>query len=217
MVSLLTPAFVDAINDVERERRVFAAEYPVMCYSDREAAEIDIALAKARREINILQTNLETVGDNYTTSIEKAIERARAGSCAIRVRILTLDPDSYFTAFRAKQLTIGVAEYRRKLHANIESVLRVLGKYSEVEVRVYDDFPTQIVFMADDDVFDCTVARGFKSRELCSFKVDLKNLGVERSFLFHFRSLWTMAEPYQRALLTPRASSARKKHKARKK
>lgn len=196
LVSILTPALVDAIRDVKKESRILSTSYPVGCYSDRKIAGIDRCIEAARREINILQTNLETV-IGYIVSIKKAIESARKEGGKIRVRILTLDPDSYFAEFRAKQLTVEVATYRQELHKHIKAFFKVLGTYPEVEIRIYDDFPTQIVFMADDNVFDCTVARGFKSRELCSFKTNLKNLGAERSFLFHFTSLWTIARTFQ--------------------
>jgi nucleoside 2-deoxyribosyltransferase len=197
LLSVLTPAVREAIADVKREKRILKPSYPVTCYSERTAADIPERIAAARHMINILQTNLATVRSNYLRSIEQAIKSPREDGEEFRVRILTLDPDSYFTSFRAKHLNIEVAKYRQELHKSIRAVVKALEQYPEVEIRVYDDFPEQIVFMADDVVFDCTVAQNFRSRKLCTFKTDLKNLGAERSFLFHFESLWSRAQPYK--------------------
>lgn len=194
--NILTPAIGEAINTVKRETMVQSESYDVTCYKDRNAADIGKAIVSARREIIILQTNLATI-HLYLESILEAIKLSREQKTQLRVRILTLDPDSYFAAFRAKQLTIAVAEYRKELHENIVAVIKELRTYPEVQLRVYDDFPTQIVFMADDKVFDCTVARRFRSRNLCTFKIDLRSMGVEKSFLFHFESLWEIAGTYK--------------------
>jgi hypothetical protein len=70
------------------------------------------------------------------------------------VSFLALDPESYFAAIRAQQLGIDASEFRSELHNALLQLYERLGKYPEVEIRLYDDFPTQICFIIDEDIYN---------------------------------------------------------------
>lgn len=113
------------------------------------------------------------------------------------MRVLTLDPDSYFTKIRADQLGLATVHFRNELHKSIRTVIERLSEFKEqFSLRIYDDFPTQITFIIDDFVYTCTVAKNVRSRELCTFRLQKLAAGVERSFLFHFESIWSNARIY---------------------
>ncbi|MFZ3169742.1 MAG: hypothetical protein WA130_19175 [Candidatus Methanoperedens sp.] len=116
----------------------------------------------------------------------------------MKLRILTLDPDSYFAQKRAEQLGLAVAHYRYELHESIQLILKELSGYGDkFSLRIYEDFPTQITYIIDDHVYSCTVARNYRSRELCTFKLSKNATGVERSFFFHFNSVWSNSREYK--------------------
>jgi len=169
--------------------------YEVKCYQNRKAADLNAAFRKAIIKISILQTNLDTMEkENYLDSLEYALQNNKQ----LGLRILTLDPDSYFAQKRAEQIGLAIAHYRNELHASIQSVIDRLSKFGgQFSLRIYDDFPTQITYIIDDFVYPCTVARNMRSRELCTFMLDRFAAGVERSFLFHFDAIWANAKAYE--------------------
>lgn len=114
------------------------------------------------------------------------------------MRGLTLDPQCVFVAHRATQLGLQTERFRAELRASLEDMHQTLTNLgADVwEIRTYDDFPTQIAVAADDDAYICTVARASRSRQECGFRVKRTEPGVERSFVFHFDTLWTIASPY---------------------
>lgn len=167
--------------------------YDVKCFQNRRAADLNKAFQNATKKVDILQTNLDIIEkEGYLKSLEEALEKNEQ----LKLRILTLDPDSYFTQKRAEQLGLAVSNYRSELEDSMNNIIRTFFKYiarGQFSLRIYDDFPTQITFVIDDFVYTCTVARNVRSRELCTFRLEKFAAGVERSFLFHFDAIWSNA------------------------
>lgn len=116
----------------------------------------------------------------------------------LELRVLALDPDSFFAQARARQLGVAIAHYRHKLHDNIRKMIeKFQDKSGRFSLQVYDDFPTQISFAVDSKIYSCTVARNARARDLCTFKLSKYDAGVERSFGFHFEALWSNSHYYQ--------------------
>lgn len=167
--------------------------YGIECFQNRKTADLFNAFRNAKERIDILQTNLATIEKNYLESLTYALDHNED----LKLRVLTLDPDSYFTKMRADQLGLATVRFRNELHKSIGSVIKCLSGFEEkFSLRIYDDFPTQITFIIDDFVYTCTVAKNVRSRELCTFKLQKFAAGVERSFLFHFESIWSNARVY---------------------
>ena len=61
---------------------------------------------------------------------------------------------------------------------------------SRVEVRIYDELPTQITFRVDNEVYTCIVGQPMQSRNYPVLKFDIANLGVQEAFLSHFLNVW---------------------------
>ncbi len=115
---------------------------------------------------------------------------ARNNNRSLEVALLSLDPDSNFAAARAKQLGINVYKFRNELHTALRTLRECFGRYPNVEIRIYDDFPTQICFIIDSIVYNCTVTKHQQSRNNCLFKFDSKHPSLFMSFVSHFTSVW---------------------------
>ena len=136
--------------------------------------------------IKINQTNMTNVNNSYGESMRRAIERQPN----IELNFLALDPESYFAAVRAEQIGKDVSEFRDELHTALYSLHETFGDYSNVEIRVYDDFPTQICFIVDDIIYNCVVSKYQQSRNNVLFKLDSSYPAIHTSFILHFTSVW---------------------------
>ena len=209
----------EKIKDIEKgqERENIAIgvrnEYSVTCYVDRTAVKLQDYFRKANEHIDILTTNLaflfEKHDSNHTyfDEIESALRRSapdsksalNRGSAKLKVRILTLDPESDFAAKRGKQLGQKPAVFRNELRKALKRTLTLARKYRPMndtdegdrfQVRTYEDFPNQITYRTDNWVFNCVVAQPTRSRDHLTFKLDTRHAGVKDSFLTHFDSVW---------------------------
>jgi hypothetical protein len=168
--------------------------YPVECYRDRDAAELFKACENAKEQVHILVTNLSWFSqDSGIDALVSALHKR------VEVKILTLDPQSVFVAYRASQLGLQAERFRGEMESGLGKIYKRLSDVAPegFEIRTYDDFPTQITIATEKHVYICTVARASRSRQGCIFKVRTEDPGVERSFIFHFDTLWTIARPYR--------------------
>jgi len=183
----LARGVLQAIKIQQSEQRVIKDSYPVTCFRSRHQADINSAIDSAESHFDILETNLSAICDNYLSRILASLERHRE----LRVRVLTLDPESYFVARRAEQLGVNTAQHRQDLQRSIGKMLTARTKYRDrFTVRTYDTFPTQITFIVDEVVYACTMAMTYRSRDLCTFRLRRSDSGSEKSFVFHFDTLW---------------------------
>lgn len=189
--NLINKKFSERLAIKEEEIDKFKVQY----IKNREAANLHEAFANAQKRIRIIQTNLSTVVSEYLTSIESAIINAKNKGVDLEVSLLTLDPESYFASMRAKQLRKNVQQFRNDMHTALQSICKKLGCYSNVDIRIYDDFPIQICFMIDDDIYHCIVSKERQSRDNCLFKFSSQHPVLFESFVSHFTSVWGDAKP----------------------
>ena len=64
---------------------------------------------------------------------------------------------------------------------------------NRVEIRTYDELPTQITFRIDDEVFTCIVGQPMQSRDYPVLKFKVSHPGVKEAFLAHFMAVWSKA------------------------
>ena len=161
----------------------------VAYFDRRDDANIPELIAHARRSIDILQTNLAIIQSNYMTALREALK----SKPHLKLRILTLDPQSIFVNYRGLQVGFrgNTGLYREELGVNLRSVYFLLqGLGDRVQIRLYDDFPTQIAFFFDDEVLSCVVSATGRSRENCAFLLHGQRPGAKNSFVDHFEHLW---------------------------
>jgi len=111
----------------------------------------------------------------------------------LRLRILTLDPQSIFVNFRGQQLGFreNISLYRGELEAALKGVHFQLRSFGErAQIRIYDDFPTQIGFYFDDEIYACVVSATGRARDNCAFLLSSSIPGAQESFVRHFDYLW---------------------------
>jgi len=180
-----------------------AVQYDVECYSNRDFIGLEKYFRAARRRIDILTTNLAFLFDAHETEFEKKSSSPRTyfdeiktaldrETSKLKVRVLTLDPESDFAAKRGKQLGFSAAVFRDDLRKALADTRKIAEKYphERFELRSYEDFPNQISFRIDDDIFNCVVAQPTQSRNHLAFKLDRRLVGVENSFINHFQNVW---------------------------
>jgi hypothetical protein len=165
-------------------------KFEVECIKNRQKANLMEKFTNAESDIRIIQTNMSTVVREYLDGIEKAIKNAQTSKRSFNVSFLALDPESYFAAIRAQQLGTDVSEFRSELHDALFQLHQRLGHYPEVEIRVYDDFPTQICFIIDSEIYNCVVSKYQQSRNNCLFRLDSQYPALHTSFVLHFTSVW---------------------------
>lgn len=160
--------------------------FQVECISNRNKAELEKVFSKANREIKIIQTNMSTVVKKYVEPIHEALKLTQD----LEVNFLALDPESYFAAVRANQLGKDVSEFRNDLRNALFSLYDAFKDEERVEIRVYDDFPTQICFIIDGVIYNCVVSKYQPSRNNCVFKLSDTYPSLHTSFMLHFTSVW---------------------------
>lgn len=163
---------------------------PVVQYLARRN---DILIRKKIREsrlrIEILQTNLSILQRDFIDDIILALETHEN----LKVRILTLDPQSVFVNYRANQLEdTEVKIFRSELLNALEVTASKLRKFgNRVTIKIYDDFPSQIAFFFDGEMLACVVSAIGRSRDNCAFLVPSDMPNAQESFGHHFSHLWS--------------------------
>jgi nucleoside 2-deoxyribosyltransferase len=182
-----------------RARMSNQVSYNVECFSHRDAAGLQNYFRDARTRVDILTTNLASLFEEYDRTgvstktyfdeLRAALERDRS---KLKVRALTLDPESDFAAKRGKQLGFSSEVFRNMLRKSLAETRKIATSYGSdrFEVRTYEDFPNQITFRIDNWIFNCVVAQPTQSRNLLTFKLDRQNAGVDNSFMNHFQNVW---------------------------
>jgi hypothetical protein len=167
------------------------------CYVDRSSCDLEVKYFTASKTIRILELNLDTV-QAQAASIIRALER----NPGLSVQVLALNPFSEFAEARADQLAELTLAYRRQLFEHIRGTHKALGQAHPERwaLRVYDTFPTQIMFQIDDSIFHSIISLGRRSRDMLHFEVQLTQENVETSFEAHFRTLWNRSTNYERWL-----------------
>ncbi len=197
----LLPRICEVIEryKLEKEKRELEQKlqktYEVTCYSEREVANFSKIFDSAHHRIDILTTNLNWLfskGKNQKKSYWEIIKDAVKNNDSLQLRILTLDPQSENAASRGRQLGFERENFRFQLKEAYIKVRDFAKDFTtnRVEVRLYDELPTQITFRVDEKVFTCIVGQPMQSRKYPVLEFNILNLGVKEAFLSHFLEIW---------------------------
>jgi hypothetical protein len=177
----------EVTNKIKRKKEEKLAKIPYL--STRDDHLIRQKILSAETHIDILQTNLSVLQQDFIDDLVRALEQEEN----LRLRILTLDPQSVFVNYRAKQLDeTEVRIFRTELQGALDAVyFRLRGFKSRVQIKTYDDFPSQIAFFFDQEILACVVSATGRSRDNCAFLLPSTFPGAKRSFTDHFSHLWS--------------------------
>lgn len=177
----------EVANKIKRQQEENLAKIPYLPKRDDQLIRRKILSSKTH--IDILQTNLSVLKDDFIDDLDKAMEQEEN----LRLRILTLDPQSVFVNYRAKQLDeTEVRSFRTELQGALDAVYFRLRRFERrVQIKTYDDFPSQIAFFFDQEILACVVSATGRSRDNCAFLLPSNFQGAKRSFTDHFSHLWS--------------------------
>lgn len=168
--------------------RHYQTKYLCTVFENRNVSDLVPTLMEARERMQILTTNLSYVVSSDIPEIIKG----RLEKCPnLTVRILTLEPESDFCAERAKQLGISIRVFRDELRQSIEKMDSVLSPFGDrIGIATYDEFPTQIFFRIDENLYTNVVSANQRARNNILFRLNARNAGVANTFLNHFDTVW---------------------------
>lgn len=195
----LREAVISVCNKAElvRTRQRSEGKYSANVYIDRVEANLQGCIRDARKNIRILETNLENIVSEYSVHLVKALMDPKRPD--LTVQICTLNPHSPFARARALQLAQLEQDYERGLMISLREMYNLLNKCDRKhwEIRVYDTFPTQLTFAFDDRVFSSVMSLGKRSREMLHFEVATSNRNASDTFRAHFNQIWSLSDTYE--------------------
>lgn len=189
--------FQEVVSDLDRQYADISSHggFFLNYHVNRDAVGLVQKFSNARKNIQILTTNLTTVSANYIDAVVRAVKQ----NPGLNVRILTSDPENEFINPRAKQLDANPRGYRMELQGSLESIRAELARYKNCEVRTYKDFPVQLWHLIDDYIYVGQSSLVTRTRHNCVFEVSVDTEGAKKTYLDHFDRLWEKAGEDQRA------------------
>jgi len=176
------------IVDAQVQNEIFKVDG----FRSRSTVNISQLINDSKHDIDIYTTN---VGDflNYQDTLVHSLQHQHN----LKVRVLTMDPESDLVSRRARQLNIDTYTYRKELRKNLREFYLFGVKFpGRVSFRIFDDLPTQITFRFDDKIVTSVVSTVTRSRSNIHFKLSTKQIGVTESFIYHFEVIWGRSLTY---------------------
>jgi hypothetical protein len=188
-------SFIEGAIDktiAQEQRSIYFAR----AYENRSLSDLETQFRNASRHIDLLTTNLTSFVNFGLLHITK--ERLE-GIPEMRVRILTLDPESEFASKRAKQMGASTRTFREELKNSLEQSSRILNAFPDrCRIATYDEFPTQITYMIDEHIYTNTISANQYARNNIVFKLRSTNAGVAKSIIGHFDTVWGRSSVFHR-------------------
>jgi hypothetical protein len=165
-----------------------------ICYVDRRSVDLEGRYLRATDRIKLLELNLETVALQVPV-INRALERNHE----LSVQILTLNPFSRWAEDRANQLAEMPLRYSKMLCTKLKETHRGLlaSPADRWSLRIYDTFPTQIMFQIDKSLIHSIIAMGRQSRNMLHFEIQRTQPNAYDTFEAHFARLWSGSDAYE--------------------
>ncbi len=166
----------------------YQSNYLINAFSNRVLSDLSQHFMSAKERVDILTTNLHSlVTAGHLVNIREQLKKENN----LRVRILTLDPESDFAAHRARQVGISTRHFRDQLRDSLEKASETLMEFpEECRIMTYNEFPTQIAFRIDDLIYFQVVSATQQSRNNILLIFSETNAGVAESILSHFDTVW---------------------------
>jgi hypothetical protein len=170
--------------------------YTVRAFSNRAISDMMDRTKKAEEIIEVLTTNLNSFVDSGFAAIVK--ERLKSQK-NLKVRILTLDPESDFAAHRARQLIKSTRYFREELRLSLERTSKMYFDFpGQCNIATFDEFPPQISFRIDDTIYSNIVSSNQQSRNNVLIRFHESDTGIRECILSHFDTVWGRSTPFHR-------------------
>jgi len=185
----LVPFVEQAVKDAARGP-IHPLRAKAMVYSSRDAVDLPGLIAGARKQVDILTTNLDYFLSERLSLDPNPIQQALENGAT--VRMVTMDPESLIAEYRAVQLVRGqdIPGYRRELRDGIIQFFERFGEHPRFHLHIYDDLPLQITTRVDHTIITSIVTRGERARQRIQIQFNLNDEGVTESFVSHFQSMF---------------------------
>jgi hypothetical protein len=176
----------------ERQR----STYVVRAYASRIVSDMKDRTRKAVKIVEVLTTNLSSF---LESGIGALVKERLVMHKDLKVRILTLDPESDFAAHRARQLKMSTRFFREQLRSSLERTSQSFFDFPDrCSIATFDEFPPQITFRVDDVVYSNIVSSNQQSRSNVLLRFNTSDDGVKESILSHFDTVWGRSTPFHR-------------------
>lgn len=170
--------------------------YLVRACANRTSSDMKEKTQRAEKIVEILTTNLNSFLDaGLAEIVKKRLEEKKS----LNLRILTLDPESDFAAHRARQLKMSTRYFREQLRSSLEKVSQTFFQYPDrCNIATFDEFPPQISFRVDENVYSNLVSSNQQSRNNIIMRFNEFDAGVKQSIISHFDTVWGRSNPFSR-------------------
>jgi hypothetical protein len=142
-------------------------------YPSRDAIDLPTMISGARKQVDILTTNLQYFLSPTFSSDPHPIATALKNGATVRV--VTMDPESVIAEYRAKQLVRGqdVPGYRRELRNGIIELFNRFVESADFHLHTYNDLPLQIATRVDHTIITSVVTIGERARKRIQIQFSL--------------------------------------------
>jgi hypothetical protein len=150
----------------------------------------DIAFDKLKKELDMISFGLKSFRSVKGTEIEAKV---RAG---LRMRILTMNPDSPMVAMREKAENEVPGQIKKTiidLQSWIDKLKSVSPKQENVQLKFYNNLPLESYYRQDDCIYTGPYLYGKPSQQTISFEYKKNSLGYDY-WDSYFNSIWNDSE-----------------------
>ncbi len=184
--------------------------YKVKAFANRTVSDMKDRTKMAEKIIEVLTTNLNSFIESGLADIVN--ERLKVQS-ELRIRILTLDPESDFAAHRARQLKKSTRYFREELRLSLERTSQIFFDFPDrCNIATFDEFPPQISFRVDDIIYSNVVSSNQQSRNNVLLRFHITDSGVRESIVSHFETVWGRSNPFSRVYPKTSGHGGKKKN-----
>jgi len=170
--------------------------YSIKAFENRNISDLIVKIKCATDRIEILTTNLTSF---INANLHEIVRERLTEIKGLRVRILTLDPESEFASKRARQMGASTRSFREELKSSLEKASNTLNSFPDrCQISLYDEFPTQMTYIVDDNVYVNTISANQYARNNVVFKLKSSNPGVSKSIIGHYDTVWGRSSVFHR-------------------
>jgi hypothetical protein len=171
-------------------------KYNVKAFVNRNSSDLIEKLKQSELNIDIITTNLKSFIESGMADIIKIQLEKKTN---LKVRILTLDPESDFAAHRARQLKDSTRFFREELRLSLMQTSQMLYYFPKrCKIATFDEFPPQISFRIDDAIYSNMVSSNQQSRYNIILRFHESDAGVMQTFIQHFNTVWGRSKTFHR-------------------
>ncbi len=151
---------------------------------------------KANNIVEVLTTNLSSF---FESGLADTIKRRLEENINVKVKILTLGPESDFAAHRARQLRLLTRVLREQLRLSLEKTSSYFLKYSNrCFIATFDEFTPHLSLRVDDIIYYNMLSSYQPNNKNVLLRYNEADIEVQESIINHFDTVWKRSVPFHR-------------------